>query len=167
MKSLKRMPVSRPPLRVALTGRPSAGTAILSGGTYVIKKIVSIIIVVALIMPLAIVSFAAQPDTVAPQACSHTWGPATISTSWDKYNDTQCKKTVTVTRVCTKCAEVNQISDVTYPPHEKFIYNATCNGTVQTHFYKCCKCGSYCCTEWIACPGANINHQSGCQWLPV
>lgn len=167
MKSLKRMPISRPPLRVALTGRPSAGTAILSGGTYVMKKIVSIIIVVALIMPLAIVSFAAQPDTVAPQACSHTWGPETTSTSWDKYNDSQCKKTVTVTRVCTKCAEIDRTVSVTCHYHQEAVRSASCNGTTQTHIYNCPNCGTYRYTTWVACPGANINHQSGCQWLPV
>lgn len=56
------------------------------------KKVISLVMAIALVMCLAIPTFAAQPDTVAPQVCSHTWGAATTSTSWAKYNDSQCKK---------------------------------------------------------------------------
>lgn len=56
------------------------------------KKVISLVMAIALVMCLAIPTFAAQPGTVAPQACSHTWGAATTSTLWAKYNDSQCKK---------------------------------------------------------------------------
>lgn len=45
------------------------------------KKVISLVMAIALVMCLAIPTFAAQPDTVVPQACSHTWGAATTSTS--------------------------------------------------------------------------------------
>lgn len=131
------------------------------------KKVISLLVTVALIMSLAITAFAAQPEIVEPQACNHTWGTATTSTVWAKYNDSQCKKTVILTKVCTKCAEVNQTSSVTYPYHGQAISTASCDGTTQTHTYSCPNCGAYRYTKWVACPGAGKSHKNGCQWLPV
>ena len=131
------------------------------------KKVISLVMAIALVMCLAIPTFAAQPDTVVPQACSHTWGAATTSTSWAKYNDSQCKKTVVVTRVCTKCAKVTQTSTVSYPYHGEALSRASCDGTTQTHVYNCPNFGAYRYTKWIACPGAGKNHKNGCQWLPI
>lgn len=131
------------------------------------KKIFSLILAVVMIMAVSIPAFAAQPETAKPQACNHTWGPATTSTVWAKHNDSQCKKTVYVTKVCTKCAEVNQTSSVTYPYHGATISSASCDGTTQTHKYNCPNCGAYRYTKWVACPGAGTTHKGGCQWLPL
>lgn len=38
------------------------------------KKVISLVMAIALVMCLAIPAFAAQPDIVVPQACSHIWG---------------------------------------------------------------------------------------------
>ncbi len=131
------------------------------------KKFISLIIAVALVMSLAVPAFAAQPETVEPQACNHTWGPETTSTMWAKHSESQCKKTVVVTKVCTKCAKIDQNTTTTYPYHGEAVSQATCDGTTQTHTYSCPKCGAYRYTRWVACAGANKSHQNGCQWLPV
>lgn len=56
------------------------------------KKVISLVMAIALVMCLAIPTFAAQPDTVVPQACSHTWGAATTSTSWLSTTTRNAKK---------------------------------------------------------------------------
>ena len=136
------------------------------------KKILSLVLAVVMIMAMAIPAFAAQPEVVEPQACNHDnmpswWGPATTSTIWEVFSDSTCKKTVIVTKVCTRCGETDRDTTVTYPYHGTAVNKATCDGTTQTLIYTCPKCGAYRYTDWQDCPGAGRSHQNGCQWLPA
>ena len=126
------------------------------------KKIFALVIAVVLVINLAVPGFAAEA-----RACNHTWGPETVSTQWKPYNDSKCEKTVVKTKVCTKCAEISRTSSVSYPYHSERISRASCDGTTQTHDYSCPNCGAYRYTRWVQCPGANLSHKNGCQWLPI
>ncbi len=130
------------------------------------KKTISLIVALVLIIALAVPAFAAQSEVEGTHACSHTWGPATTSTMWAVHNSSQCKKTVVVTRVCTKCAEIDRTQTVTYPYHDASVSRATCDGTTQTWTYSCPNCGAYRYTDWVTCPGVP-RHPGGCMWLPV
>lgn len=126
------------------------------------KKAISLVMAIALVICFAVPVFAAHPDTVAPQSCSHTWGDETISTSWAKYNNSQCEKTVIRTKICTKCAEISRTTNVSHPNHGEIISRASCDGTTQTHVYSCPNCHAYRYTVWPACPGAGKTHKNGC-----
>lgn len=131
------------------------------------KKTISLIVAVTLIMAMAIPALAAQPEVVGTSACSHKWGPETASILWARYSDTSCKKTVVVTKVCTLCSEISRTETITYPNHGAAVSKATCDGTTQTWTYSCPNCGAYRYTDWVTCPGAGQSHTTGCLWLPV
>lgn len=131
------------------------------------KRIISLVLAVALIVSLAITVFAVQPETVEPQSCNHVWGHEDESVVWSVYSSSQCQRTVVYTKVCKTCAEVSQRSTSTYLIHEDTINDASCDGTTQTHIYTCKNCGAYRYKKWVDCPGANRSHASGCMWLPV
>lgn len=131
------------------------------------KKTISFVVAVALILSLAVTAFAAQPETAEPQACNHVWGEATETIMWEQHSDSCCKKTVITTKVCTICPEISRVSKVTYPNHGEAIADATCDGTTQTHIYKCPNCNAYRYTRWVTCPGAGKSHVTGCFWLPI
>lgn len=134
------------------------------------KKTISFVVAVALILSLAVTVFAAQPepDSVESSSCSHDWGKVTTSNVWECTSDTQCKLTVIETKTCKKCAEDNKtiVRSDTFN-HSEAIASATCDGTTQTHIYKCPNCHTYRYTRWVTCPGAGKSHVTGCFWLPV
>lgn len=136
------------------------------GGNFM-KKSISVIIALVLILALSVPVFAAQPEVVEPHACNHTWGPETQSIIWSKHNEARCKRTVVYTKVCTKCAQVSQRESNTYPEHEDNLSEATCNGTTQTWTYTCSNCEAYRYKKQVPCPGAGKKHTPGCSWLPV
>ncbi len=131
------------------------------------KKSISAIIALVLILVLSVPVFAAQPEVVDPQACNHTWGPETQTVIWSKYSPSQCKRTVVYTKVCTKCAQVSQRETSTTQTHEDVVSEASCNGTTQTWIYRCKNCETFRYKKWPKCPGAGKDHSHGCSWLPV
>lgn len=136
-------------------------------GGNLMKKSISVIIALVLILVLSVPVFAAQPEVVDPQACNHTWGPETQTVIWSKYSPSQCKRTVVYTKVCTKCAQVSQRENYTYPDHKDIVSEATCNGITQTWTYTCSNCKAYRGSKPVRCPGAGKDHTPGCSWLPV
>lgn len=132
------------------------------------KKTISFVVAVALILSLAVTVFAAQSEPAETQACNHVWGTETESPAWKYASDTQCALKVTRIKVCTKCAEVNQTTvSTTYRPHDETIFSATCDGTTQTHTYRCTVCKGYLPKRYVTCPGAGKSHVTGCFWLPI
>lgn len=107
------------------------------------KKIISLVLAVALIVSLAITVFAAQPETVEPQSCNHVWGEETVSIVWSVYSSSQCQRTEIHTKICKTCAELSRTKSTTYPNHKEAINDASCDGTTQTHTYTCPNCGAY------------------------
>lgn len=131
------------------------------------KKTISLVVVVALIMSLAITAFAA-PRAPESSECDHAWEITKTTTAWKYSSDTMCQRTVTQTKKCAKCG-IAGTTDVTidFPPHEETIVSATCDGTTQTHTYRCTNCKGYLPKKYVPCIGAGKNHASGCMWLPI
>lgn len=131
------------------------------------KKILSLVLAVVMIMAMTIPAFAAANDDVAPCALcngNHSYNLVNQEVTYS-YSRNGCIKTTTKYYKCTYCTDNYSTSSKTTIPHEYIIKEATCNGTTQTHKYKCsfCKHVMY---EYVACP--RPGHISGnCSWLPI
>ena len=131
------------------------------------KKILSLVLAMIMIMAMAIPAFAASGDEVAPCATcngNHTYVEVLVDETYAN-STSGCRKTVVRHYKCRYCSSAYTADPVTYTvPHEYVLISATCNTQTQTHKYKCsnCKDVEY---EYPACPGAG--HVSGnCSWLP-
>ena len=138
----------------------------VNGGIF-IRKLLSLLLVLVLCVAFALPAFAANGDeTAEPQACSHTYGEKkTESITYRYYNSTYCRKTEVYTRTCTKCEYILRTTGTELVAHDDTVYDATCNGSVQTWKYDCTNCGSYLYTTYKDCPG--MPHTGSCRWLPV
>lgn len=132
------------------------------------KKILSLVLAVVMIMAMAIPAFAASEDEVAPCATcngNHTYDEAVTQTSY-KNTLYGCQKTVIRSYKCRYCTSAYTAApEITTENHEYEIISATCNTVTQTHNYKCANCKDL---ESVTenCPGAG--HTSGnCNWLPI
>lgn len=131
------------------------------------KKILSLVLTVVMIMAMAIPTFAATEDEVAPCAVcngSHTKGTYQgYNTAYKKDGDT-CLFITYYHYQCSVCHTLFSIPDTDKQEHNKVENTASCNGTTRTWSYKCTKCKGLFVTS-SACPGAG--HIAGnCSWLP-
>ena len=138
------------------------------------KKILSLVLALVMIMAMTIPTYAAMPDTVEPRACIHDntlipYGEPQFD--GDRYRDaTRCQDCYIVKHRCTACnAIVTRIEwiDGTDQPHSYVVYKATCDGTTQLWYYHCAYCshakpGS---PTPVTCKRAHIN--GVCTTLPI
>lgn len=138
------------------------------------KKAISLILVVVLVMAMAIPAFAAMPETIEPQACIHsdTLTPVGNPQQYkSRYRDaTYCQDCYVIQYNCSACGATvthTEWIDGTEKTHKYVVYNATCDGTTQTWYYHCDYCshakpGS---PTTVTCKRAHIN--GVCTTLPV
>ena len=135
-----------------------------------IRKIVSLLLAVVLILACGVMAVAAERETEEPKAvCDHSW--STVSSTPIKgrglyVSNSGCRKYVGIRRVCTKCEEENYIKEYEEDPtaHRGYIKSATCDGTWQTHTYLCNYCNhNY--TEPVPCPRPHPG--ISCPYLPI
>lgn len=137
----------------------------VNGGIF-IRKLLSLLLVLVLCVAFALPAFAANGDeTAEPQACSHTYELTRHSITYQYISNTSCRKTEVYIYTCTKCGYVLRTTGTDTIPHDDTVYDATCNGSVQTWKYDCTNCGSYLYTTYKDCPG--MPHTGSCRWLPV
>lgn len=134
------------------------------------KKILSLVLAVVMIMAMAIPAFAAIEDEVAPCAAgcvNHTPGTL-LNTSVSHYSNganNNTKNCVTKTIYyyeCSVCHLKYSVTDTEKDYHTGGEISATCNGYKQTVQARCTVCkSSY--TKTVNCP--NAGHTGNCQWL--
>lgn len=130
------------------------------------KKWTALLLALVLCVAFALPAFAANGDeTAEPQACSHTYELTSHSITYQYLNSSSCKKTEVLIRECTKCGYTLRTTGTDTIPHDDTVYDATCNGSMQTWKYDCTNCGSYLYTTYKDCPG--MPHTGSCRWLPV
>lgn len=138
------------------------------------KKTISLILVVVLVMAMAIPAFAAMPETIEPKACIHSTLNL-VSKEFDEYryyNTDYCMSCYDKVYECS-----NKNCDYTYKTiewiygtetdHVHVICDATCDGTNQTWYYHCryCSGDKYIDPDPHPCPRP---HSSGnCTSLPI
>ena len=139
------------------------------------KKILSLVLAVFIIMAMAIPAFAVSENEIAPCAVctgNHTAGD-TIRVEINYAHITSgagknCCRITTTYYECSVCHKIfSQVTATGYYNHVKKLVHASCNGSVQTLKYNCKNCGGYYYTDYdVPCPGAD--HIPGnCHWLPI
>ena len=133
-----------------------------------IRKTVSLLLAVVLILACGVMAVAAAPKTAEQQAsCTHSWNAGYTEYIKGKgiyVSNTCCRRWAVTTKTCTKCGETTvKYHYVDLPKHDGYIKSATCNGTWQTHTSLCNYCNSYY-TEQFRCRG---NHGPSCPYLPI
>lgn len=123
------------------------------------KKILSLILAVVMIMVMSIPAYAAVAG------CSHEYSE-TITPVWRFDDEENHRKVFVTTYLCGKCAYSYQIEEPTstVDDHTSTYVSASCNGTTQTHVKYC----STCYTTYsvpFTCPRAP--HTGNCNWLPI
>lgn len=138
------------------------------------KKILSLVLAVVMIMAMAIPAFAAAEDEVDPCALictSHTVNnPIYIDYEYSCGSATpgeNCYRETITYYECGNCHEVfSQVTSTDYVNHVGIPLSASCNGTYQTVRYQCKNCDCYYTDNSVRCPGAG--HTPGnCNWLPA
>lgn len=135
------------------------------------RKMLSLLLVLALCVAVALPAFAANGDeTAEPQACSHTYRDVSrvLKAGAGEYiNANTCHRAYTVTQKCTKCGYTRTVTEVSgeISLHDFNVVDASCNGTMQTWQERC----QYCYYRTVTthyCPGAP--HIAGnCNYLPI
>ncbi len=134
------------------------------------KKILSLVLAMVMIMAMAIPAFAAIEDEVAPCAAgcvNHTPGTL-LNTSVSHYsigannNNKNCATKTVKYYECSVCHLKFSETTTKYAYHIGGEISATCNGYNQTVQCRCTICaGSY--TKTVTCPKAG--HTGNCSWL--
>lgn len=135
------------------------------------KKILSLVLAVVMIMAMTIPAFAATADEVAPCAvCTGSHTPGTFQSYGTDYaygGTTKCNYVRIAFYECSVChknfdtiVEVIKTLD-----HNPKMSDSSCNGTTQTVKWNCTRCGGFVKYTYPACP--NAGHSGNCQWLPV
>lgn len=135
------------------------------------KKLISLVVVVVLIMAMTVPALAALPEVVEPQACTHP-SRILITTSYNKiryYDENYCMRCNEHAYRCdnSSCYAVFTVPEWiagTKVAHKRNILSASCNGTTQTWSCYCENCITYY-TKRVTCPG--LHSGSACNFLPV
>lgn len=132
------------------------------------KKIVSMVLAVVMLMVMAIPAFAATGDEVVPYAScngNHTYDVVVTQVTYANALD-GCEKTVVKNYKCRYCTSAYTAKPITtIVSHVYKVISASCNTVTQTHNYKCSNCKDLE-TVYKACPGAGHN-AGNCSWLPI
>lgn len=133
------------------------------------KKTVSLLIALVMIVALAVPAFAVESPSAEPYAvCNHTFGLASGTVIGYEYvNDNQCREIMQFHRTCTKCGYIKTWEEGGgLVLHDRIVVTASCDGYVQTWIEKCGLCGTYGLIEKVPCrdKGHNPGH---CDLLPV
>ena len=135
-----------------------------------IRKTVSLLLAVVLILACGVMAAAAEQETAEPKAvCDHTWSIISSTPLEGKavyVSNSGCRKYVRVRKVCPKCTEQSFSTgyDDYATAHDGYIKSATCDGTWQTHTYLCNYCNhNY--TEPVRCPKPHPG--ISCPYLPI
>lgn len=133
------------------------------------KKILSLVLAVLVIMAMTIPAFAVEED-VAPCAVictTHTKGTYQGRSYTSEYGSTTiCYTVVTDFYECATCHKIYSVLvSKTAGSHSTSVLSASCNGTTQTWVNRCTKC-AFKITTYHPCP--KPGHISGnCNWLPI
>ena len=134
-----------------------------------IRKTVSLLLAVVLILACGVMAAAAEQETAEPKAvCDHTWSILSSNEIKGRAlydSNSGCRKLIHVRRVCTKCTEDGSYDyyNEYVSAHKGYLQSATCDGTTQTHTYSCDYCNHYF-TKTVRCRG---NHGPSCPYLPI
>lgn len=138
------------------------------------KKILSLLLVVVMIMAMAIPTFAAAED-VAP--CAGTCTSHTVDNPiYNEYDyehlasgaGKNCLRITITYYECSNCHKIfSKQTAETKVNHVKSAVAASCDGTYQTIKYNCKNCKGYYFTDYdVPCEGA-VHTPGSCRWLPV
>lgn len=133
------------------------------------KKTVSLLIALVMMVALAVPAFAEESTPAEPYAvCKHIYGPRKVAViGWEYVDSQHCQEVLQYSQTCTKCGYIQTYSgrgDTLM--HDRTLYRATCDGYEQTWYYRCDRCGHSGDYEHRRCPGAR--HSPGsCRWLPI
>ena len=134
-----------------------------------IRKTVSLLLAVVLILACGVMAVAAAPKTAEQQAsCTHSWNAGYTQKYGSKMvyltNETCAWRYVT-TKTCVKCGQTNVTYSYGTPYlHDGRIQSASCDGSLQTHNMRCSNCdGYYTVTE--PCPKPHPGRS--CPYLPI
>lgn len=133
------------------------------------KKFFALFLTLVLCVAFAVPVLAADSDVTSAEVnatCNHTYGSSITTVTYVAISSSQCEKRTIVTRVCTKCAYVDQQTTATERVyHAPGVKSASCDGTTQTWKYYCENCGMHCYDSWVTCPRGP--HSGPCPALPV
>lgn len=135
------------------------------------KKILSLVLAVVMIMAMTVPAFAATENEITPcAACTGSHTPGTFQ-SYDydyRYgNATTCNKVKIAFYECSVCHKIFEysVTVIAVDNHTPEKTSATCDGTTQKVRWTCSKCGGFVKYTYQNCP--NAGHSGSCQWLPV
>lgn len=135
------------------------------------KKVLSLVLAVVMIMAMAIPAFAASEDAVQPCAAgcvNHTPGTR-LNTSYSYAHlgsgtGKKCQQTPIYTYECSVCHLKYTVPGTPVNVyHVEMAVSATCNGTTQTVKYDCYNCKGFYKYGSVRCP--NAGHTGNCNWL--
>ncbi len=134
-----------------------------------IRKTVSLLLAVVLILACGVMAVAAAPKTAEQQAsCTHSWNAGykqQIGNRRKYYSNEKCGWYYVTTKSCIKCgATTVSYSYEDLKNHSGYIKDADCNGTTQTHTYLCDHCDSNY-TKTVPCPRPHPGRS--CSYLPI
>ena len=127
------------------------------------KKTISIVLAIVMIMAVAITAFAAE------NACTHNTSSSYVGDPWIKYEPYNggCRPVTYAKFPCAICGELVPLP-IAYGQknsHSSGPYAASCNGTTQTLLNRCTRCGVSMASTTQRCPGGP--HTGNCRWLPA
>lgn len=121
------------------------------------KKIISLFLVIVLVLSSSFAAFAHD--------CDHSTIKITKVFVKTICNETRCDDIWNCVEKCVLCQRtLGQYQDTDYLAHDYVLYKATCNGTMQTWYYRCSR-GGYVKTENEPC--RNGPHSGNCVALPL
>lgn len=133
------------------------------------KKTVSLLIALVMIVALAVPAFAEESTPAEPYAvCNHTFGSVIGKViGWEYANNEQCREIMQIQRTCTKCGYIKTWEDKGgLVDHDKTVLSANCDGYEQIWREKCNLCLNTGITSKHLCPG-RTHSPNICRWLPV
>ncbi len=135
-----------------------------------IRKTVSLLLAVVLILACGVMAVAAEREVEEPKAvCDHAWSITSSTPIKGRgmyVSNSGCRKYVGIRKVCPKCEEESFTKEYEEDPtaHKGYIKSATCDGTTQTHTYLCDYC-NHNFTKTVRCPKAHPG--ISCPYLPI
>ena len=133
------------------------------------KKTVSLLIALVMIVALAIPAFAGESTPAEPYAiCNHTFGSIKTNIIGREYvNNDYCCDIMQYYQTCTKCGYIRTWEEKgSLILHDTVVLSAYCDGYEQTWREKCLQCLNTGITSKHLCHG-RPHSPNVCKWLPV